>query len=513
MPRVIPGQRKRAYRPKTRTGCQTCKVRRVKCDEGYPFCYKCVSTGRKCDGYGPNSYKFPKFEVAFVDALAQSPSVGFNGTDDERRSFYFFQQESAAQLSRFFGTDFWEIRLPQSALHEPSIRHAILALGSLHAGLYEKSDSALQIHAKRVADGFPLHNYGLAIKILIDSCSLKGQCAMDVCLICCILFACIETIQCRYGAAITHIQSGMRILSEVECNPDTGLHRHDTLLVSQISYVPINMLEKLFMRLDCQVFQMVGRQEVDFPAMFPALLQAEKALVSRWHITSHTTSELWDPTGGKHLAKPPSAWQAQSTSILARWSSAYEVYLDIRSDHLTVAKRKGMSTIRILRELGSTAAVLTKTTLDDEREWDAFCPMFRNIVSLALDIVKTDLQTTEGTPPNCINMAIVRLLFEVFCRCRDPITRRRIIWILQNCGRVEGRWNAFSTSKIAERVMSIEESGIENVMTCGDIHGSSRLSNVTPIFNPVENRAILTFDRPRHNPSKTGEKMEEIIIW
>jgi len=72
-----------------------------------------------------------------------------------------------------------------------------------------------------------------------------------------------------------------------------------------------------------------------------------------------------------------------------------------------------MSTIRILRELGSMAAVVTKTPLDDEREWDAFCPMFRNVVSLALDIVQTDLQYTAGTPPNCINMAIVRPLFEV----------------------------------------------------------------------------------------------------
>ena len=44
-------KRSRASKPKVRTGCLTCKIRRVKCDEGKPACQKCTSTGRKCDGY------------------------------------------------------------------------------------------------------------------------------------------------------------------------------------------------------------------------------------------------------------------------------------------------------------------------------------------------------------------------------------------------------------------------------------------------------------------------------
>ncbi|KAL2807765.1 hypothetical protein BJX63DRAFT_60948 [Aspergillus granulosus] len=44
-------RRSRATKLKVRTGCITCKIRRVKCDEGKPSCSRCVSTGRKCDGY------------------------------------------------------------------------------------------------------------------------------------------------------------------------------------------------------------------------------------------------------------------------------------------------------------------------------------------------------------------------------------------------------------------------------------------------------------------------------
>jgi hypothetical protein len=101
-------------------------------------------------------------------------------------------------------------------------------------------------------------------------------------------------------------------------------------------------------------------------------------------------------------------------SVLARWSSAYDVYLDIRGDNLTTAKRKGTTALRILRELGSAAAALTQTAFDDEKEWDAFCPMFQNVVALAQDIVESDLEATAASPLHCMDMAIVGLLFKVW---------------------------------------------------------------------------------------------------
>ncbi|PQE23420.1 Fungal specific transcription factor domain-containing protein [Rutstroemia sp. NJR-2017a BBW] len=44
-------RRLRASKPKVKTGCQTCKIRRVKCDEAKPACMRCVRFGHKCDGY------------------------------------------------------------------------------------------------------------------------------------------------------------------------------------------------------------------------------------------------------------------------------------------------------------------------------------------------------------------------------------------------------------------------------------------------------------------------------
>jgi len=35
---------------RTKTGCQTCRTRRIKCDETKPECMKCVKSKRKCEG-------------------------------------------------------------------------------------------------------------------------------------------------------------------------------------------------------------------------------------------------------------------------------------------------------------------------------------------------------------------------------------------------------------------------------------------------------------------------------
>lgn len=45
------GIRQKAWNPKVRTGCKTCKKRKVKCDEQKPVCRRCARAGVKCDGY------------------------------------------------------------------------------------------------------------------------------------------------------------------------------------------------------------------------------------------------------------------------------------------------------------------------------------------------------------------------------------------------------------------------------------------------------------------------------
>ena len=191
----------------------------MKCDEAAPSCYLCISTGRKCDGYGVIMQAPPHLSTAFPGALSRSPSIGFLGTEKECQSFYFFRQKTAPQLSGFFGGDFWERLLLQAALHEPSIRHAILALGSLHAKSEQGNDLIMQSHTNEGTDYFALKNYSQAINILVEPLSREGQQAIDVCLICSILFACLEV-------SPSYIQALFLLIFSRQCKVATASLSH-----------------------------------------------------------------------------------------------------------------------------------------------------------------------------------------------------------------------------------------------------------------------------------------------
>jgi hypothetical protein len=173
-------------------------------------------------------------------------------------------------------------------------------------------------------------------------------------------------------------------------------------------------------------------QEREIPPMFSGLSKARESLVSHWNVSSYSTSDIRGSTSVKLPAKLPAApqagaWQKTSTSILERWSSAYDVYLDIRGDNLTEVKRRGTAALSILKELGATAWMLTRTVVDDQMDWDFFYPMFQKIVSLASDIIELDqnLLAKGGTP--CIDLALVGPLFQVSCSSTrySPVRRSR----------------------------------------------------------------------------------------
>jgi Fungal Zn(2)-Cys(6) binuclear cluster domain len=47
------GRDDRAPKKRTKTGCQTCRSRRIKCDEAKPVCNNCTKGKRICEGKLP----------------------------------------------------------------------------------------------------------------------------------------------------------------------------------------------------------------------------------------------------------------------------------------------------------------------------------------------------------------------------------------------------------------------------------------------------------------------------
>lgn len=118
------------------------------------------------------------------------------GGADETRCFEFFRYRTSPQLAGFFPSEFWSNLVLRAAFHEPVIKHAILALGSLHERFSNGDQSIFNPIWTKGEGGFALVQYNQAIKHLVKPVD-EGQQAIDVYLIACMLFSSFEVSRTR----------------------------------------------------------------------------------------------------------------------------------------------------------------------------------------------------------------------------------------------------------------------------------------------------------------------------
>ncbi|KAI0108579.1 hypothetical protein GGR51DRAFT_558890 [Nemania sp. FL0031] len=163
--RHTPPVKRRATHAKARTGCLTCKKRRVKCDEARPTCARCVKAGHRCAGYqswadlqpsssrasnssDSGSSKHPEKAAPAHPLLRPKPPPAGRGSGAERRvvslvrasltpnyldardALYFerFKCQILADMGAWCGSEYWRHTIVREVLLNKMIQHA--ALGS-----------------------------------------------------------------------------------------------------------------------------------------------------------------------------------------------------------------------------------------------------------------------------------------------------------------------------------------------------------------------------------------------
>ncbi|UPL00316.1 hypothetical protein LCI18_011250 [Fusarium solani-melongenae] len=224
------GTRKRNIqsRTKVKTGCTTCRIRKVKCDEGKPFCLKCVNTGRTCDGY----------ESPFRLVTSQpthSPHTGSTmlsaGSLVTQHTVIEISPKDIDLLSRYFSTKtMFNVKLGcdeearqvlQASLSDQPIQHAVSSLRALREHLEASGDLPMSLgqrHPSRGSD-YGLQQYCMALGGLASSLSSPGSNGLKSALLCCQIFISIEQVRWNFTAMARHMIQGLSIMHEYRARP------------------------------------------------------------------------------------------------------------------------------------------------------------------------------------------------------------------------------------------------------------------------------------------------------
>ncbi|KAH8646814.1 hypothetical protein BX600DRAFT_476960 [Xylariales sp. PMI_506] len=194
-------------RLRSSTGCVTCRIRRVKCDEGKPFCNRCASTGRKCDGYKSPPSASRESALTF-DPYSHLPGHEPHGTHKltELRALQFFCEVVAPSIAKPYNRQLWNKLVLQLSGQEAAARHSVIAISALYEDFYCNKRDISELKSNR----FALLHYNAAIR---NVTATKDE---GLILVVCLLFVCIETLEGNFSEVLRHSQHGLQILKNVQ---------------------------------------------------------------------------------------------------------------------------------------------------------------------------------------------------------------------------------------------------------------------------------------------------------
>ncbi|KIW37776.1 hypothetical protein, variant [Exophiala oligosperma] len=485
-------RRKRASKPKVRTGCKTCKIRRVKCDETKPSCKRCTSTGRKCDGYefpketsekssSPSTSSPPSRSYGVIQHLFQPDSISkpFQGNTQERRIFHRFQYCTVPAFAGGSEAGFWTNLVLKVGLEEPIVRNAIIALGTLHEDYQDRSGRYSPQLIEDNSYRHALSLYGGALRQLNQRLNEPSKLNAKLAIVASILFACFEVLRRNNMAAVIHYQQGMRELfrqMNLPKSDDASLVTSDSQATfREIPENEVDELLRVFARYDIQActFSKDRAERLSTHITLPRVLPTDMTLSQvRYHLDNLLVSvyqlvksdlrmyRYWDADS------VPTEWRTQTQEAVKTfdtWMTALEDFFTSNSPRLTNSEIKSLLGMRLQIK---TAVIMLKVCIDcgPESIFDTFRDDFEDMVSKVEQMTEA-LGMPEAEPlemeltPFTMELGIIHPLFFVACKCRDWDLRRRAIVQLKRAGK-EGVWEGPIMAVLASRIMELEEEGL-----------------------------------------------------
>ncbi|KAF4627657.1 hypothetical protein G7Y89_g10501 [Cudoniella acicularis] len=506
---------------KVKSGCRTCKIRKVKCDENRPACQRCVSTGRTCDGYGiwggggnapgqhrpigSNDIPCPVPVPVPVSALAASTV--------EKRYFEWFQHRTATKLPGAFVSSYWDMLVFQVGLSEPAVLHAVLALSSVHK---RETLEGRSRNRGRKGDSVPdeqeqfmLRQYSKAIGYLQPHFSAKNSASIRVALVTCVVFVCMEFLRGRYQTAQAHLQNGLKLIKE---NLPFRESIDDWILeVFFRLHVQVELFNQGSQHA-CLLLQASKPEHLDptFRSLKHARKHMDQILDEIFYLT-----EQGHQHGIPNQAGYPSELLNHQKLIQAKlssWLLTSQAYKDNLNSPMNVRDEMAF---KLLHYFHTMAAIMTHAALWPACEW-IFDSHTADFVSIILQAIKLRRVVPEDAVDiigkghdlsrSIADMGWIPPLYYTAVKCRNHRVRLQAIKLLNSTDHGEGIWDPRSAACIARKVMEIEERDFYGDMQEADdfyfcSHPEERdfLLPVLPDLYRVRDVQVLLPDDPTGN--------------
>lgn len=223
----------RASLPKVKTGCVTCKKRRVKCDECKPICNRCQKSSRACSyqNQQPVISEDISLQINLQYSAPRSPLVKIRFlSDTEKWSFDSFREISDSGLGDGLGWPELGSVVIQNSESDPALRHAVIALGALHWHTLRKFGGSKSKTNDRQLLPLAYEQYHRAIRLLRSQLQQGNGPSVEASMLSCMVLIVFDFMQGNYRAAGIHLTGGVALLRKY-----LAQHSYSNPLIGRIS--------------------------------------------------------------------------------------------------------------------------------------------------------------------------------------------------------------------------------------------------------------------------------------
>ncbi|KAF0325769.1 C6 zinc finger domain protein [Colletotrichum asianum] len=479
----------RTKNTKTRSGCVTCKKRRIRCDEAKPSCLNCAKSKRTCEGYvqKPAATDLPKF-LGERRTILIKPNYEANLFTDQLQKDHFHYWLNFTKEFTLFPTDLMSHMMPQIARDEPAIRHAAFAIGAATMVNHSRQDRTSG-NGKFTEEAYK--HYGKAIQIIRHGDQSRRS--IPRALLSCLLFVTFESLQGNHKAALQHMNHGCNMLDQVikqgisgECPPklveevQAGFRRFTLLSWSLDGFHPPET--EAYVPWCCRGRR--SRYAIDeMPPAFNDLREAQKW----WEITQHHVIYKSGIKSGfafeglqRDNPHPMTQITAETSKkyldIMEKWQVRFKPLIKdaVRQRASNPQKYLQMSSLR-LYYLSLDLGFKSMYYHDLDYLADS-TPAFKTIVSLCKIVmsgqhhgpdVEKEVFTVESSPTWPL------MIVGVFCA--DPEVRKDVNQLMREYPRRDGIWDSRAFDAILRSTEALREASAAHIEVCRSILDNKQL--------------------------------------
>ncbi|RDW83033.1 hypothetical protein BP5796_04524 [Coleophoma crateriformis] len=432
---------------KSRSGCLTCKTRRIKCDEGKPSCLRCINTGRTCDGY-----RVPESKPSLRLLSSSLP-----GDTKERRALHFFITCTAPGLTGYLpSSGFWEQTVIQACISEPALRHTAVAIGSVHELLCTNNQEN-----RHDVSLYSLQQYSKSIRH-INRPSLKNPEAYkpELILLSCVLYVCFDSLRDQHEIAHYHLRAGLNIIAQWK--------KGRIKLSADTEHLVDHVLTPLFTQLGIQAGLFISPTNVDnIVPIWTYLYEMNGTKHINCTSMEEATREL-DIIISKVMyifSRPPTVEgpdRARQFSALLQRCKALETFLN--SYNIATMSQKDLHAATLIK-----IYLLMLVILGRKRSFNYLAPVLDDIeppelnndFQTMINLIRSLISTTNPATPSSkssftSNIGVIVPLYITVVHSRNVALRYEALDLLKLAPRKEGMWDSSQVAQVCARVLAVE---------------------------------------------------------